>query len=60
MELCSDRIDIISDFFNDLYNSLCQIYNIQKEEYDNLTPHEKNEEIIIAELIKSFLHSFFR
>ena len=58
VELCSDRIDIISDFFNDLYNSLCQIYNIQKEEYDNLTPHEKNEEIIIVELIKSLCIRF--
>ena len=58
VELCYDRKDFISDFFNDLYFSLCQIYNIQKEEYDNLTPNEKNEEIIIAELIKSICIRF--
>ena len=58
MELCYERKDMISDFFNDLYNSLCQIYSIEKEEYDNLTPNERKEEIIIAELIKSICIRF--
>ena len=54
VEACQDKINSISDFFNDLYNSLCEIYPIEEDEqYLKFQSSEKDKkEIIYAELIK--------
>ena len=54
VESCTDRINSIADFFNNLFNSLCEVYPIEDEEqYLKYVSSEKDKkEIIIAELIK--------
>ena len=54
LESCADRINSITEFFNDLFNSLCEVYSIQDDEAQikyASSEHDKKE-IIIAELIK--------
>ena len=54
IELCTDRITSINEFFNELFQILCQIYPIDEDEqYLKFASSEKDKkEIIIAELIK--------
>jgi len=54
IELCTSRQSLICDFFNQLYNNLCEIYPIEADEQVlNYNESEKNKkEITTAELIK--------
>ena len=60
VELCGDRKNIISTYFNELFNILCQIYPIEKDgKYnENLSLENQNEEITLSELIKSLCIRF--
>ena len=60
IELSKDRKNIISEFFNNLFNNLCKIYPIEKdEEKGNTISFEKQkDELILAELIKSICIRF--
>ena len=54
VEVCQDKIFSICEFFNELYNSLCEIYPIEEDQqYLKFESSEKDKkEIIYAELIK--------
>ena len=59
-ELFSDIKNVSSEYFNDLFNNLCEIYPIAKEgnfpEY--LSLENKKDELILSELIKSLCIRF--
>ena len=54
IEICSNKLDLICEFFNQLFFTLCQIYPIEDEEQIyKFNESEKNKkEITIAEIIK--------
>ena len=55
IELFADRMNFIKEFFNELFNTLCEIYPIKEEDNQNLKfelSENEKKEVIIAELIK--------
>ena len=60
IESSTEIKDNFCEFLNDLFNKLCIIYHIQKDEENtvSLSANIEKEEIIIAELIKSICIRF--
>ena len=41
VELCTDRKNIICEFFNQLFNVLYEVYPIEEEQFINFTTSDK-------------------